>query len=84
MKEGDTTLFNYQLNEKILLKNNEQGLAEGDIEAGTFTNEVVEMEDGKSYSLVVQVELEGEEGIIKKDIEYELLIKGYKSFVMPV
>lgn len=84
MREGDKSLFNYELNEKILFEKNEQGVEEGWIEAGTFTDEIVEVADGKSYSLSIQIEIEREESVITKDIEYELLIKGYKSFVMPV
>lgn len=48
MREGDKSLFNYELNEKMLFEKNEQGLEEGWIEAGTFTNEIVEVADGNN------------------------------------
>lgn len=84
MREGDKSFLNYELNEKILFEKNEQGIEEGWIEAGTFTDGMLKVADGKSYILDVQVEIEREEGIVTKDIEYELLIKGHKSFVAPV
>lgn len=83
LKEDEEVLLDYDLNKNILLEENSNSVYEGCIDGGTFTDEKIEIVDGKEFDLVIQVELEKDGTIVSKDITFETSVKGYKSFVMP-
>lgn len=83
IKEDEELLLTYNLNENILIEEENQGIFEGWIEGGIFSDDTIKVVDGKTYILIVQVEVVTEKEGVTKDIEYEMNIKGYRSLVTP-
>ena len=82
-KEKESVLFTNEIDKVIEFKENEKTIYEGLIDGGTFTADSLEVADGKEYDLVIEAEVEKNGVIISESITYEIIIKGYKSFVWP-
>ena len=83
IQEQEATLFTRELNEEIGLEKNNEAIYEGWIDGGTFSKTDLEVTDGKRYQLIIEVEVTNDEDALSKCISYEVVIKGYKSFVLP-
>lgn len=83
LKEKEGALLEYELNKKILLEENTDSIYEGWIDAGTFTKEEIEITDGKEYELIIQTEVSKDEKTSSGSITFEIVVKGYKSFLAP-
>ena len=84
LKEDKDDLLNYELNKDIQFKKTPEGMYEGWIDGGTFTEDAIEIADGKVYDFIVQVESKKDDTTTLKNITFEIVVKGYKSFVTPV
>lgn len=82
-KEKETILFNNELDKKIEFKENAESIYEGWTDGGTFTEESLKVADGKKYDLVIEVEVIKNGAHISENITFEIVVKGYKSFVWP-
>ena len=71
------------MNKNILLEENTDSIFEGWIDGGRFTESTVEIEDDKAYELIVQAEIANNTAIMSGSIVYEVVVKGYKSFLAP-
>ena len=83
LKEKEDVLLEYKLNKNILLEENKDSIFEGWIDGGRFTESTVEIEDDKAYELIVQAEIANNTAIMSGSIVYEVVVKGYKSFLAP-
>lgn len=83
MKEDENILLDYELNQNIFLEKNQENLFEGWIAGGTFSENDIEISDGKELYLIVQVVMSKENEDITEDILFKINVKGYKSLVMP-
>jgi len=76
-------LLKHQLCEEITFAENDESIYEGWIEGGIFTDDMTEIEDGKKLDIIVEVEIINNDDTAIKNMTYEIVIKGYKSFVLP-
>ena len=83
LKENKNELLNYELNKEIQFDKTSEILYEGWVDGGTFTEGEIEISDGKEFELIVQVEDIKNEATISENITFEIVVKGYKSFVTP-
>lgn len=83
LKENKNELLNYELNKEIQFDKTSETLYEGWVDGGTFTEGAIEISDGKEFELIVQVEDIKNEATISENITFEIVVKGYKSFVTP-
>lgn len=80
-KEKDSIILNNELGCTIDFEKNTNSLYEGFVNGGIFTEESVEVADGKKYDIIIEVDVL-ENGLnISKSLTFEMEIKGYKSFV---
>lgn len=71
------------MNEEIQFDKTPEGIYEGWIDGGTFTEDAIEISAGKDFDLIVQVENIKNDATILENITFEIVVKGYKSFVTP-
>lgn len=83
LKENKNELLNYELNKEIQFDKTSETVYEGWIDGGTFTEDAIEISDGKEFDLIVQVENNKNDETISENITFEIVVKGYKSFVTP-
>lgn len=83
LKENKDDLLNYELNKEIQFDKTSEVIYEGWIDGGTFTEDAIEISDGKEFDLIVQVENMKNDTTISENITFEIVVKGYKSFVTP-
>lgn len=83
MKEDENILLDDEPNLNIFLEKNQENLYEGWITRGTFSENDIEISDGKELYLIVQVVMSKENEDITEDILFKINVKGYKSLVMP-
>ena len=82
-KEQEIVLLNSELGEEIEFEENTESIYEGWIIGGTFTEEILKKADGKKYDLIIGIEINKNGENISESITFEIVIKGYKSFVCP-
>lgn len=82
-KEKESVLLNHEIDKEIEFKENAETLYEGWIDGGTFTADSLKVADGKEYDLVIEVEVLKSGVHVSENITYEIVVKGYKSFVWP-
>ena len=82
-REKETVLLDRALNKIIEFEENSESIYEGWIDGGTFTGETLSVADGKEYILVIEAEVTKNDVHVSKDVTYEIVVKGYKSFVLP-
>lgn len=82
-KEKESVLLNRELGEKIEFEKNADSIYEGWIDGGTFTEDNSKVVDGKKYDLVIGVEVINNGVHASENITFEIVVKGYKSFVWP-
>lgn len=83
LKENKDDLLNYELNKDIQFEKTPEGIYEGWIDGGIFTEDAIEIADGKEFNLIVQVENINNDTMISENITFDIIVKGYKSFVAP-
>ena len=83
LKDNKGDLLNYELNKDIKFDKTSEAMYEGWIDGGTFTEDEIEISDGKEFNLIVQVENKNYDETTSKKIVFEIVVKGYKSFVTP-
>lgn len=83
LKEDKDDLLNHELNKEIQFEKNSNAIYEGWTDGGTFTEEEIEMADGKEYDFIVQTEIIKNDATVSENIAFEIVVKGYKSFVTP-
>ena len=83
LKEDKDDLLNHELNKEIQFEKNPDAIYEGWIDGSTFTEEEIEIADGKEYDFIVQVESIKNDVAVSENITFEIVVKGYKSFVVP-
>ena len=83
LKENEVVLLDHKLNKEILLEENSESIFEGWIDGGTFTEEEIDIIDGKEFDFIIQAEIIKEDKSVSENITFEILVKGYKSFVTP-
>ena len=82
IKESNTDLFNYDLDDRIIFEK-KHAMYEGTLEAGIFTEEMIEIFDGKEFNIVVKAGLLLNDEYFSKEITCEIKVKIYQSFVCP-
>ncbi|MGN0517630.1 MAG: hypothetical protein ACI4II_02770 [Acutalibacteraceae bacterium] len=82
IKENEKTLLEHQLNKKVSFNKNAQNIFTGVVDGETFNKDDIAITDGKSFNLIVQVEVQKDDISVVTDITYEVNVKTYKSFVM--
>ncbi|MBR2914308.1 MAG: hypothetical protein IKC06_00670 [Clostridia bacterium] len=80
-KEKETILLNNDFRNKIEFEQNTNSLYEGWINGGIFTEESLEVANGKKYDVIIEVDIFDNGLILTKNLTFEMEIKGYKSFV---
>ena len=80
-KEEETVLLNNELGNKIEFEQNTNSIYEGWINGGTFTEESLNVADGKKYDIIIEVDVFDNDLNISNNLTFEMEIKGYKSFV---
>ena len=85
IKENDSVLLNYEINQNIEFKkyDYDDSIYESRTFTDLFTGEEINVEGGKAYSLVVDVELIKDDEVVSKSITYEIIAHGYIQTVMP-
>ena len=82
-KEKETILLHNELGSTIDFGENTNSLYEGWVNGGGFTEESVKIVDGKTYDIIIEVDVLDSGLNISKNLTFVIDIKGYKSFVWP-
>ncbi|MBE6635012.1 MAG: hypothetical protein E7617_02255 [Ruminococcaceae bacterium] len=82
-KENETVLFKNELGNTIEFEQNTNSIYEGYINGGTFTEESVQVADGKKYDIIIEVDVFDEGLNFSKNLTFEVNIKGYNQMVCP-
>lgn len=83
MSDSESVLLNHELNKNIVFKENANAVFEGWVDGGTFTEDDIEIKDGKEFDCIVQVEVLKDDTTVRDNISFEIYVKGYKSFRTP-
>lgn len=82
IKSSDSDSVNYDLDGGIIFEKKDTKY-EGTLEVGTFTEENIEMFDGKEFTIIVNAGLLMDDVYFSKDITYEIKVIIYRSFICP-
>lgn len=76
--------FDEKIDQNIILEINQDNVYEGDVVGGIFTDDEVDISNGKEIFMQVQVQVGDESDSQEKTINYEIHVTIYKSLVTPV
>lgn len=82
LKEEDENILFYELNEEIQWEKKDD-IYEGWITGGLFTDKEVEIANDKVYNLILEIRISANNQTVLEDINFEIVVKGYRSFVAP-
>lgn len=83
IKEEEKNFFSQEVNQNKSLKKTENGILEEWVTCGIFTDEKINLSDGKKLYLTVEIQIENESQITVEEINYEVTVIQYKSYLTP-
>ena len=83
IKEEENIFFSQEVNQNSSLKKSENGILEEWITSGIFTDEKINLSDGKKLYLTVEIQVKKGSQITVEEINYEVTIIQYKSYLTP-